>query len=80
MSKFWLFCFYFFLVEITTKVKVMKRNNKKNQKDKQKKKRILRCSIINRPVFEYETCPEFKMKSDAASGAQQNCKNCAYSY
>ncbi|HDM25488.1 MAG: hypothetical protein DRP55_07095 [Spirochaetes bacterium] len=59
----------------------MKRNNKKrNQRERQKEKKVIRCSIVNRPVFEYETCPEFKPKPNSVSGAQQNCKNCIHSF
>ncbi len=55
----------------------MRRNNKHI---KEKEKKIVRCRITNRPMFEYETCFKFELRESASPNAQQNCKNCLNSF
>jgi len=57
----------------------MRYSSKKRKQDGRKKK-VIRCSVVNGPVFEYETCPKFKLRSNEVSDAQHNCKNCIYSF
>ena len=58
----------------------MNRKQNKNSRFNQERRtmKIMRCSAKNKPVFEDETCEEFKARGTAEG--QKNCKNCKNSF
>jgi hypothetical protein len=58
----------------------MNRNKKgRNMRNEESKSRkIIRCKQFNKPVFEHDSCPQFKAKS--AANDQKICKNCISSF
>ena len=53
-----------------------KRRKRNNEQNKQKK--VIRCNILNRPVFTYEICDKFSMK--AKSNTANTCENCTHAF
>ena len=60
--------------------KEVKRNKKRNNRNYEEKRsrKIVRCSLKNKPVFEYEICNQFISRVNAND--QKNCKNCKHAY
>jgi hypothetical protein len=58
----------------------MSRNNKKRNRNNEKKiqKKVIRCTVLSRPVFEHEVCPQFISKVN--SNNQKNCENCKHGF
>ena len=56
------------------------RSKQRNKNQKQVKIKITRCSLLKRPVFEHEVCPQYSAKPNAESNLQENCKNCEKSF
>lgn len=54
----------------------MNRKKNRNSRNFQERKtnKIMRCSAKNKPVFEHETCNEFKARG--SSDTQKTCQNC----
>jgi len=53
-----------------------KKRTRNNEQIKQKK--VIRCKILNRPVFTNEICNKFSMKSN--SNTANTCENCAHAF
>ena len=58
-------------------MRINKKRRNRNNEDK-KPKKVIRCKALNRPVFVYEVCSQFRLKVN--SNNQKNCVNCAYSF
>lgn len=43
-----------------------------------KQKKVIRCTALNRPVFEHEVCAQFRIK--ISSNNKKSCENCKYSF
>lgn len=58
----------------------MSGNNSNRQRGNQHsvEKRLTRCKLISRPMWEHEVCPKFMHKIEA--NTQRNCKNCGHSF
>jgi hypothetical protein len=57
------------------------RENKKrgtHYKGNEKRKNVIRCKALNRPVFDYEVCSQFSLKTNVNN--QKNCVNCIHSF
>jgi len=54
------------------------KNKRRHNKNDKKTKKVIRCKLLNRPVFEHEVCPKFSNK--VKSNNQSNCENCKYSF
>jgi hypothetical protein len=52
------------------------RRRRNNQTKKQKK--LVRCKVLNRPMFDHEVCSQFSSK--ISSNTQKNCENCIHSF
>lgn len=55
-----------------------KRNKQRRKNQEIIQKNVIRCNILNRPVFEHEVCSQFSSKVNSSD--QKNCKNCKYSF
>ena len=55
----------------------MARNRRKRNNVK-KQKKVIRCTALNRPVFEHEVCSQFVSKS--SSDNKNNCENCKHAF
>ena len=55
-----------------------KRKNRSNQEKSKKNGKIIRCSLLSRPVFENDDCSKFIKNID--SNDSSNCKNCKHSF
>lgn len=53
------------------------RRGRKNKEEHQKKV-IIRCKFHQKPVFDTDTCANFKAKSEANTG--KLCRNCQHAY
>ena len=58
----------------------MRYNSRKKDQREKRKGKVIRCNIVNGPMFEYETCSQFSLKPNSATGSQQICKNCVHSF
>jgi len=54
-----------------------KRNRNYRNNQERKSRKIIRCTMKGQPVFEHESCAEFKTKVSAND--QKTCKNCTHS-
>jgi hypothetical protein len=54
------------------------RNRRKRNNEEKKENKVIRCGVLNRPVFEHEICSKFSAK--ISSNNQQNCVNCSYAF
>jgi hypothetical protein len=52
-------------------------NRRRNNKDSIQKI-VIRCDVLQRPVYEHEVCAQYTMKAE--SGTQKICKNCKHSF
>ena len=52
-----------------------RRNNKQIKVNK-----VIRCSMLKRPVFEHEVCKNFIIKTNTNLDKEKNCVNCKYSF
>jgi len=57
-----------------------KRQGRRKKNEKRIETKVTRCGLLKRPVFEHEVCSEFIAKTNVDSAAQENCKNCKYSF
>ena len=55
-----------------------RRRNNKNQEKSKKNGKIMRCTLLTRPVFEEDTCNEFIKNINKE--ADSNCRNCRHSF
>jgi len=55
-----------------------KRQNRSNQRQEVNQKKVIRCNLLKRPMFEQETCSEFT--KDGTLDSNQYCKNCKHSF
>lgn len=53
-------------------------NNKRRKNQELFQKIIIRCQVLQRPVYEHEVCQQYMAKS--GSDTQKNCKNCKHSF
>jgi len=55
-----------------------RRKNRTNRNREIKQKKIIRCKLFMKPVFENESCSKFVV----SSGGESNncCKNCGHSF
>ncbi len=53
-------------------------NNHRRKHQESFQKIIVRCQVLQRPVYEHEVCPQYMLKS--GSDSQKNCKNCKFSF
>jgi hypothetical protein len=53
-------------------------NNRRRKNQESFTKTVVRCKVLQRPVYEHEHCAQHSVKS--ASDAQKNCKNCNHSF
>ena len=55
------------------------RNNNQRRKNQDSfQKIVIRCNVLQRPVYEHEHCTQYAIKT--ASDANKNCKNCSHSF
>ena len=54
------------------------KNRKRNNNYNKKQKKVIRCKLLNKPVFEHEVCSQFSSKIN--SNNQNNCENCKYAF
>ena len=52
------------------------RGRRQGRQNNHIQKKIIRCRLLQRPVWEHEHCKEFK--SDTSE--EKNCKNCFHSF
>jgi hypothetical protein len=55
-----------------------KRKNKSNQNYEVTHKKIIRCSLLMRPVLEQDTCSKFEKRNDQETN--QYCMTCKHSF
>jgi hypothetical protein len=55
-----------------------RRSNKRFNQNQQKEKKVIRCDNLSRPVFDSDTCSEFK--TSVGKESEKICKNCTYSF
>jgi len=54
-------------------------NNQRRRKNQESfQKIVVRCDVLQRPVYEHEVCPQYAIKT--GSDTQKNCKNCKHSF
>ncbi len=53
-------------------------NNQRRKKQESFTKNVIRCNVLQRPVYEHEHCAQYSIKT--GSDAQKNCKNCSHSF
>jgi len=58
----------------------MRLNNKRRTRNNENKKpkKVIRCNALNRPVFEYEVCSQFSLKTNVNN--ERSCVNCIHSF
>jgi hypothetical protein len=56
----------------------MRQNKKRGMRNNEKPKKVIRCNVLNRPVFDYEVCPQFSLKTNVNN--QRSCVNCIHSF
>jgi len=56
----------------------MNRKGRKRNNYNKKQKKLIRCKLLSRPVFDQDTCSKFKSK--VGSNDQSNCENCIHSF
>ena len=58
----------------------MNQNKKKRKRNNEqtKQKKVIRCKILNRPVFTYEICDQFSIKVN--SNTTNTCESCAHAF
>jgi hypothetical protein len=54
------------------------KNRRRRNNYNKKQKKVIRCKLLNRPVFEHEVCSRFSNKLN--SNNQNNCVNCKYAF
>ena len=54
------------------------KNNRNRRNENKKQRKIIRCKVHSRPVFEHEVCEKFCLK--IGSNDIKNCLNCKYSF
>ena len=54
------------------------KNRRRRNKNNKKQKKVIRCKLLNRPVFENDVCSKFSSKVN--SNNQNNCENCKYAF
>lgn len=54
-----------------------RKNNRRIKNLNDAEKKVIRCSLHQKPVFIYETCSNFVSK---IKGDEKNCKNCQHSF
>lgn len=56
-------------------------NQRRNTNENHTKKKVTRCGLLRRPVFEHEVCPKYVVKQSSTVDSQgNNCKNCHHSF
>ena len=55
-----------------------KRRKKSNANRELKQKKIIRCKLFMKPVFENDSCSKFIVGSNRENNSY--CKNCGYSF
>jgi hypothetical protein len=55
-----------------------RRRNKSNQEKSKRYGKIMRCSYHTRPVFDNDSCQVFSKNIN--KDADNNCRNCKYSF
>jgi len=53
-------------------------NNQRRKNQESFHKILIRCNVLQRPVYEHEHCMQYIIK--AGSDTQKNCKNCKHSF
>ena len=53
-------------------------NKRRNNQNQQPKQKVIRCNNRSRPVFENDTCPDFK--TSVGKESEKICKNCTHSF
>jgi len=54
-------------------------NNQRRRKSQESfQKIVVRCDLLQRPVYEHEVCPQYAIRT--GSDTQKNCKNCKHSF
>ena len=56
----------------------MNKNKRRYNNNNKKTKKVIRCKLLNRPVFEHEVCSRFSSKVN--SNNQSNCENCKHAF
>jgi len=54
------------------------KNRRRYNNNNKKTKRVIRCKLLNRPVFDHEVCSKFNKKVN--SNNQNNCENCKHAF
>ena len=54
------------------------RNKRSRNNSNKKQRKVIRCKVLNRPVFEHEVCSNFVAK--ISSHNQNTCENCQHSF
>ena len=54
------------------------KNRRRLNKNNNKQKKVIRCNLLYRPVFENEVCSKFSNKVN--SNNQSTCENCKYAF
>ena len=54
------------------------RNRRRRNNEDKKKNKVIRCKVLNKPVFEHEVCSKFSSK--VSSNNINSCENCEYSF
>ncbi|MBN1860369.1 MAG: hypothetical protein JW840_02785 [Candidatus Thermoplasmatota archaeon] len=53
-------------------------NNQRRNHTESFTKKIIRCELLQRPVYEHEVCQQYVIKT--GSDNQKNCKTCKHSF
>jgi len=53
-------------------------NNQRRKNQESFHKVLIRCNVLQRPVYEHEHCAQYAIKT--GSDTQKNCKNCKHSF
>ena len=54
------------------------KNRRRRNNENKKQQKVIRCIVLNRPVFGHEVCPQFNIRVD--SNNQNNCENCKHAF
>ena len=72
-------CFYTLSIpDYPLEYTMNRRSNKKFNQKQTPQKKVIRCTNLSRPVFDTDTCAEFK--TSVGKESEKICKNCTHSF
>ncbi len=72
-------CFYTLSIQnYPLEYTMNRRSNKRFNQKQTPQKKVIRCDNLSRPVFDTDTCVEFK--TSVGKESEKICKNCTHSF